>query len=162
MESGGLTKTTKSENYDIELKCWVFATANNKDYILEPLSDRFEIYYLTDYTDDEFRVIAVKRLWQEGVKDEELALYVAIRYYEVLEEKDWDAIKIARKYKTVEQVDETVQTMTRYGKRWNWLLESIANSYVFSDLSWAYLNIKRDIRNKLWLELVPSLRTLDQ
>ncbi|SRR6266487_296845 len=120
METGRLTKTTKSENYDIELKCWVFATANNKDYILEPLSDRFEIYYLTDYTDDEFRVIAVKRLWQEGIKDEELALYIANSVLRGLVRKRLrDAIRIARKCKTVEQVDETVQTMTRYGKQWN-------------------------------------------
>jgi MoxR-like ATPase len=117
MESGRLTKTTKSENYDIELKCWVFATANNKDYILEPLSDRFEIYYLTDYTDDEFRVIAVKRLWHEGIKDEELALYIANSVLRGLGRKSLrDVIRIARKCKTVEQVDETVQTMKRYGK----------------------------------------------
>src|SRR6266516_103457 len=32
MESGRLTKTTKAEYYDIELKCWVFATANNKEH----------------------------------------------------------------------------------------------------------------------------------
>jgi DNA replicative helicase MCM subunit Mcm2 (Cdc46/Mcm family) len=31
MESGRLTKTTKSETYDIKLDAWVFATANNKD-----------------------------------------------------------------------------------------------------------------------------------
>jgi hypothetical protein len=30
MESGRLTKTTKSEHFDIELKCWIFATANDK------------------------------------------------------------------------------------------------------------------------------------
>jgi MoxR-like ATPase len=34
MESGRLTKTTRSESYEIELNAWVFATANNKDDIL--------------------------------------------------------------------------------------------------------------------------------
>jgi len=33
MESGRLTKTTKSETYDIKLDAWVFATANNKGEI---------------------------------------------------------------------------------------------------------------------------------
>ena len=39
MESGRLTKTTKSECYDIRLDAWVFATANNKDHCLTGLSD---------------------------------------------------------------------------------------------------------------------------
>jgi len=38
-----------------------FGTANNKHDILEPLLDRFETYF-TEYTDDEFREIAVNRL----------------------------------------------------------------------------------------------------
>ena len=59
MASGRLTKTTKSETYDIKLDAWVFATANNKDDILEPLFDRFERYCLTTYSDDEFIAIAI-------------------------------------------------------------------------------------------------------
>jgi len=55
----------------------VFATANNEEKILDPLLDRFEAYYLTDYTDDQFREIAAKRLRQEGIEDEELALFIA-------------------------------------------------------------------------------------
>ncbi len=43
MESGRLTKTTKSESYDIKLDTWVFATANDKEELLEPLFDRFEV-----------------------------------------------------------------------------------------------------------------------
>jgi hypothetical protein len=58
MESGRLTKTTKTENYDFELKCWVFAT-------------------LTDYTDDQYRDIATYRLRREGIENEELAQYIA-------------------------------------------------------------------------------------
>jgi Holliday junction DNA helicase RuvB len=52
MENGKLTKTTKLESYEIDLEAWVFATANNEEKILEPLLDRFEVYYLTDYTDE--------------------------------------------------------------------------------------------------------------
>jgi MoxR-like ATPase len=77
MESGRLIKTTKSEHYDIELKCWIFATANKKEDILEPLIDRFERYFLSEYTDEEFRAIAVKRLKQEGIENIELARYMA-------------------------------------------------------------------------------------
>jgi len=77
MECGRLTKTTRSESYEIKLTAWVFATANNKERIIVPLFDRFETYFLPDYTDEEFRQIAASRLRQEGIVDEELALYIA-------------------------------------------------------------------------------------
>ena len=115
MESGRLTKTTKAEHYDIELKCWVFATANNKEDILEPLFDRFERYFLGQYSDDEFKAIAVQRLKKEGIHDEELALYIANAVLRGLNRKNLrDAIRIARKCKTFAQVEETVQTMKKY------------------------------------------------
>jgi MoxR-like ATPase len=113
MESGRLTKTTKTENYDIELKCWVFATANNKD-ILEPLLDRFEIYYLTEYTDDEFKQIAVHRIRQEGIEDEELAVYIVNAVLSLGRKSLRDAIRIARESKSIQDVDETVQTFKKY------------------------------------------------
>jgi len=33
MENGKLTKTTKSESYEIDLEAWVFATANEEQKI---------------------------------------------------------------------------------------------------------------------------------
>ena len=115
MESGRLTKTTKAEHYDIELKCWVFATANNKEDILEPLFDRFERYFLGQYSDDEFKPIAVQRLKKEGIHDEELALYITNAVLRGLNRRSLrDVIRIARKCTTFAQVEETVQTMKRY------------------------------------------------
>jgi len=116
MESGKLTKTTRSESYEIKLTAWVFATANNKQDILEPLFDRFETYFLTEYTDEEFRQIAASRLRQEGVADAELALYIANSVLGGLNRKSLrDAIRIARKCKKIEDVDETVQSLKKYG-----------------------------------------------
>jgi holliday junction DNA helicase RuvB len=115
MESGRLTKTTKSESYDIKLDAWVFATANNKEDILEPLFDRFERYFLSEYTDEEFKTIAVQRLKKEGIQDEEFALYIANSVLRGLCRISFrDAIRIARKCKTFAQVEETVQTMKKY------------------------------------------------
>jgi Holliday junction DNA helicase RuvB len=115
MESGRLTKTTKSESYDIKLDAWVFATANNKHYILEPLFDRFERYFLSEYTDEEFRAIAVKRMKQEGIENEELALYIANAVLRGLNRKSVrDVIRIARKSKEIQDVDATVQTLNKY------------------------------------------------
>lgn len=114
-ENGRLTKTTKSENYEIELDARVFASANNPKKILEPLLDRFETYYLTQYTDDEFIAIAINRLKQEGIDNEDLALYIANSVLRGLGRKSLrDAIRIARKCKTLEEVDETIQTLKRY------------------------------------------------
>jgi holliday junction DNA helicase RuvB len=115
MESGRLTKTTRSESYEINLNAWVFATANNKEDILEPLFDRFERYFLSEYTDEEFKTIAVQRLKKEGIQDEEFALYIANSVLRGLNRKSLrDAIRIARKCKTFAQVEETVQTMKKY------------------------------------------------
>jgi holliday junction DNA helicase RuvB len=115
MESGRLTKTTKSESYDLKLDAWVFATANNKDDILEPLFDRFERYFLPAYSDNEFKAIAAKRLSKEGTEDEELALYIANSVLRGLVWKSFrDCIRVARKNKTVDGVDTTIQTMKRY------------------------------------------------
>jgi MoxR-like ATPase len=115
MESGRITKTTKSESYDIKLDAWVFATANNKDDILEPLYDRYERYFLTEYTDEEFKAIAVQRLKKEGIEDEELSLYIANSVLRGLQSRSIrDIVRIARKSKTIEDVDETIQTLKKY------------------------------------------------
>jgi holliday junction DNA helicase RuvB len=115
MENGKLTKTTKSESYEIDLKAWVFATANNEAKILDPLLDRFEAYYLTDYTDDQFRAIAVKRLKQEGIENDEIALFIANAVLRDLGRKSVrDAIRIARKSNTIQDVEETIQTIKKY------------------------------------------------
>jgi MoxR-like ATPase len=115
MENGTLTKTTKSQSYEIDLEAWVFATADNEEKILEPLLDRFEAYYLTEYTDDQFRAIAAKRLKQEGIEDEELALCIANAVLRGLGRKSFrDAIRIARKSKTIQDVEETIQTLKKY------------------------------------------------
>jgi MoxR-like ATPase len=83
--------------------------------LLDPLLDRFEAYHLTDYTDDQFRAIAVKRLKREGVENEELALFIANAVLRGLGRKSFrDAIRIARKSKTIEDVEETIQTLKKY------------------------------------------------
>jgi len=115
MENGKLTKTTKTESYEIDLEAWVFATANNEQKILDPLLDRFEAYYLTEYTDDQFRTIAAKRLKQEGIETEELALFIANAVLRGLGRKSFrDVIRIARKSKTIQDVEETIQTLRKY------------------------------------------------
>ena len=77
--------------------------------------DRFEAYYLTDYTDDQFRAVSVKRLKQEGIENDELALFIANAVLRGLGGKSFrDAIRIARKSKTMQDVKETIQTLKKY------------------------------------------------
>src|SRR5712691_10303764 len=66
-------------------------------------------YILTAYSDDEFIASAARRLKQEGIDNEELALYIANAVLRALGRKSLrDIIRIARKSKTMEDVDETI------------------------------------------------------
>jgi Mg-chelatase subunit ChlI len=117
METGIMKKTTKAESYEIQLNAWVFATANIKENIMEPLIDRFETYYLLEYADEEFRKIAVSRLRQEGVNNDNLSLYIANAVLKTLGKKSFRAaIRIANKCKSIQEVDETVQTLKKYNQ----------------------------------------------
>jgi ATP-dependent Lon protease len=87
-----------------------------KDDILEPLFDRFERYFLTTYSDDEFIAIAARRLKQEGIDNEELALYIANSVLRGLNSRSIrDIVRIARKSKTMDNVDETILALRKYG-----------------------------------------------
>jgi hypothetical protein len=68
-----------------------------------------------EYTDDQFRAIAVKRLRQEGIQNWELVLFIANAVLRILGRKSLrDAIRIARKSKTIRDVEETLQTLKNY------------------------------------------------
>jgi hypothetical protein len=57
----------------------------------------------------------VSRLGQEGISDDNLALYIANAVLRGLNRKSLrDAIRIARKSKTYEDVNETVRTLKKY------------------------------------------------
>ncbi|MDQ6666849.1 MAG: hypothetical protein M3Y53_01330 [Thermoproteota archaeon] len=68
--------------------------------ILDSLFDRFERYFLSEYTDVEFRAIAVKRPKQEGIENDELALYIADSVLSLNRKSLKDVIRIARKSRT--------------------------------------------------------------
>ena len=54
---------------------------------------------------------------RQGIDNEELTQYIANAVMRGLGKRSFrDAIRIARKCKTIEQVDETIQTMTRCRK----------------------------------------------
>jgi hypothetical protein len=54
-------------------------------------------------------------LKKEGIQDEELALYIANAVLRGLGRKSFrDCIRIARKSKTMEDVDETILALKRY------------------------------------------------
>jgi hypothetical protein len=83
------------------------------------LQEKRLIIWITDYTDDQFRAIAVKRLKQEGIENEELAMFIANGVLRGLRRKSFrDAIRIARKSKTIQDAEETIETLKKYDLKW--------------------------------------------
>jgi hypothetical protein len=60
-------------------------------------------------------IYTAKRLKQEGIENDELALFIANTVLRGLGRKSFrDAIRIARKSKTIQDVEETIQTLKKY------------------------------------------------
>ncbi len=63
--------------HSMGLTSWVFATANNKGNLLEPIFDRFETYFLTDIQITRIDPLQQIDLGKKGLRMEEFALYIA-------------------------------------------------------------------------------------
>ena len=62
MESGLLSELKHRQQRMIQLKTWVFVSANNANKLLAPLLTRFTVIHLKPYTKGEFVEIAVNVL----------------------------------------------------------------------------------------------------
>jgi hypothetical protein len=103
----GLVTETKYKRYrGLQLKTWVFASANRIDRLPPELLSRFTKLRFRDYTDEEFLEVAVKVLMsREGVV-ESLAEYIADRTMRVLNSRDVrDAVRTSRLLKDKDKAD---------------------------------------------------------
>lgn len=76
---------------------------------------QYTLLNLAEYTDDGFIAVEIKRIEQEGIQSEDLTFYIANSVLRDLRRKTIrDIIRIARKCKTLEEVDEAIQTLKRY------------------------------------------------
>jgi Holliday junction DNA helicase RuvB len=105
-ERGGITETKYRRYRMVQLKTWVFASANRIDRLPPELLSRFTKLRFRDYTEEEFLEVAVKVLTsREGVV-ESLAAYIADRTMRVLNSRDVrDAVRISRLLKDKDRAD---------------------------------------------------------
>ena len=115
-ESGVITETKYRRYRRLQLKTWVFASANRLDRLPPELLSRFTKLRFRDYTENEFFEVAVKVLTlREGVV-ESLAAYIADRTMRVLNSRDVrDAVRTSRLLKDRDEadVDHVISILSR-------------------------------------------------
>jgi len=115
-ESGVITETKYRRYRRLQLKTWVFASANRLDRLPPELLSRFTKLRFRDYTENEFFEVAVKVLTlREGVV-ESLAAYIADRTMKDLNSRDVrDAVRTSRLLKDRDEadVDHVISILSR-------------------------------------------------
>jgi Holliday junction DNA helicase RuvB len=117
MERGLLTETKYRRYRRLQLKCWVFASANRIDGIWPELLSRFSAKLrFRDYTDEEFFEVAVKVLMSREGLTESISAYIADVTLKDLNSRDVrNAIGVSRLLKTKdkEEVDHVISILSR-------------------------------------------------
>jgi Holliday junction DNA helicase RuvB len=117
MQTGIISKTLKSERIEKKMTVTVFATANTDETLLPPLLSRFFAMYLREYTDEQFKELAVKSVAQKEQIKPEVAMHIAVSVLRKLNSRDLrDVIKIAQRATTIEEVDKVVNTLIECSK----------------------------------------------
>ena len=117
MQTGIISKTLKTERIEKKMTVTVFATANTDETLLPPLLSRFFAMYLREYTDEQFKELAVKSVAQKEQVKPEVAMHIAVSVLRKLNSKDLrGVIKIAQRASTIEEVDKVVNTLIECSK----------------------------------------------
>jgi hypothetical protein len=82
METGILNSIKVRKTRERKMRLWVFATSNNLEKISEPLKLRFLVFYLKEYTCNEFMEIAIKLLYDRYNITTDTASKIAERVWE--------------------------------------------------------------------------------
>ncbi len=114
METGILTEMKVGRTETVELKTWIFATANREDRIPPELKSRFLIVRLHDYTVDQFADVVSMVLQRREKTPADLASYIAGKLKTRTKDVR-DAIKVARLCNTTQDVDRLLETAEQYG-----------------------------------------------
>jgi|GEM_PF-610094 len=117
MQTGIISKTLKSERIEKKMTVTVFATANTDETLLPPLLSRFFAMYLPEYTDEQFKELAVKSVARKEQIKPEVAMHIGVSVLRKLNSRDLrDVIKIAQRASTIEEVDKVVNTLIECSK----------------------------------------------
>ena len=114
METGKVIETFKTRARDMELHSWVFATSNDGD-LIEPLKSRFMCLYLKEYSYEQFSEIAKKML--QGLDPQLIDVMCHAVWFKQNSKDPRDVVKLSRLCKTIEEVNETVDTAMEYGEK---------------------------------------------
>jgi len=117
MERGLLTETKYRRYRRLQLKCWVYASANRIDRIWPELLSRFSAKLrFRDYTDNEFFEVVVNILTAREGLTESISAYIADMTLKDLNSRDVrNAIGVSRLLKTKDKadVDHVVSILSR-------------------------------------------------
>jgi Holliday junction DNA helicase RuvB len=113
METGIISETKVKKTRQFELESSVFASANNRERIIEPLLSRFLVLEVPEYTFEEFARIAVSRLGKEKI-DIYTAAFIAKKVWHELGSRDVrNVIKVARLVDNIEDVSLVVKILKK-------------------------------------------------
>jgi len=114
METGVVSELLAGRNETIQLKTWVFASANDQSKLPPELRSRFMRFNLAEYSLEQFREVVVKTLTRREGLDPNLAEYIAERL--MFKTRDVrEAVRLARLCKSREEVDEVLEAILCYG-----------------------------------------------
>jgi len=114
METGVVSELLAGRTETIQLKTWVFASANDQSKLPPELRSRFMRFNLAEYSLEQFREVVVKTLTRREGLDPNLAEYIAERL--MFKTRDVrEAVRLARLCKSREEVDEVLEAMLCHG-----------------------------------------------
>ncbi len=115
METGIISETKINKTRQMQLTSWIFATANSRVKIIEPLLSRFVVLEIPKYTLEEFIKIAVSRLEKEKI-NESKAITIAEHVWIELGSSDIrDVVKVARLSRNSD-VSTIIATIKKYSR----------------------------------------------
>ena len=116
MESGILSELKHNQQRTTQLKTWVFASCNNTDKLLPPLTTRFRVIQFKPYTEQEFVEIVVNILERKEGIDRDVALIIADGVFNKLKSSNIrECVRIARLAKNdPSQVNKIIETFAKY------------------------------------------------
>lgn len=117
IEGGRITKTTKTEKFDINMNVSLIATCNDFETLKKTqpaLVSRMMIIKIEPPTLEEFMTIAKFRLARENIPAE-LATYIGQKVFETFGTDMRQAVRLAVLAKTEADVDQTIADMKEVG-----------------------------------------------
>nr|MDO8081719.1 AAA family ATPase [Candidatus Freyarchaeota archaeon] len=113
MESGRIIVTKHGMQGEKRGKVWVFGACNSDEKLSPELKDRFQVFYIKSYTEEQFRRIVANYLSKRMKVRRDLAAYIAERVGEYTTSVR-EAVRVARISKSKKDVDSNISIIKKY------------------------------------------------